>query len=213
MERPSFFSWSARATSVGSIILTSNKSYGDWGSIFGDPIIATAILYRLLHQKPRSVQRGPRPESKSENICPFAVRAEARVLKYQSVWTPPVSSRLANETVAPNLAGFRRPVMLTLWGRHHHHRIPQRSLSFSMAMMPRATIHAIPFGVPAWAGVSKDWEIPSIFAFWFHRRLSSFKGTGGFLYYLPMPAAPTASNVRTNQGKYKQFASRWNKGG
>jgi len=27
----------------GSIILTSNKSYGDWGSIFGDPIIATAI--------------------------------------------------------------------------------------------------------------------------------------------------------------------------
>ncbi len=26
----------------GSIILTSNKSYGDWGSIFGDPIIAVA---------------------------------------------------------------------------------------------------------------------------------------------------------------------------
>jgi DNA replication protein DnaC len=34
----------------GSIILTSNKSYGEWGSIFGDPIIATAILDRLLHQ-------------------------------------------------------------------------------------------------------------------------------------------------------------------
>ena len=33
----------------GSVILTSNKSYGDWGSIFGDPIIATAILDRLLH--------------------------------------------------------------------------------------------------------------------------------------------------------------------
>ena len=33
----------------GSIILTSNKSYGDWGGIFGDPIIATAILDRLLH--------------------------------------------------------------------------------------------------------------------------------------------------------------------
>jgi len=33
----------------GSIILTSNKSYGDWGQIFGDPIIATAILDRLLH--------------------------------------------------------------------------------------------------------------------------------------------------------------------
>ncbi len=33
----------------GSIVLTSNKSYGDWGTIFGDPIIATAILDRLLH--------------------------------------------------------------------------------------------------------------------------------------------------------------------
>src|SRR5579875_2228149 len=33
----------------GSIILTSNKSYGDWGSVFGDPIIAPAILDRLLH--------------------------------------------------------------------------------------------------------------------------------------------------------------------
>ena len=33
----------------GSVILTSNKSYGEWGGIFGDPIIATAILDRLLH--------------------------------------------------------------------------------------------------------------------------------------------------------------------
>ena len=32
----------------GSIILTSNKSYGDWGSIFGDSIIATAILDRAM---------------------------------------------------------------------------------------------------------------------------------------------------------------------
>lgn len=34
----------------GSIILTSNKSYGDWGEIFaGDTVIASAILDRLLH--------------------------------------------------------------------------------------------------------------------------------------------------------------------
>jgi DNA replication protein DnaC len=33
----------------GSIILTSNKSYAEWGTVFGDPIIATAILDRLLH--------------------------------------------------------------------------------------------------------------------------------------------------------------------
>lgn len=33
----------------GSIILTSNKSYADWGGIFGETTIATAILDRLLH--------------------------------------------------------------------------------------------------------------------------------------------------------------------
>lgn len=33
----------------GSTILTSNKSFGDWGSTFGDPILATAVLDRLLH--------------------------------------------------------------------------------------------------------------------------------------------------------------------
>ncbi|WP_211224543.1 ATP-binding protein, partial [Marinimicrobium agarilyticum] len=32
-----------------SIILTSNKSFTDWGEVFGDQVIATAILDRLLH--------------------------------------------------------------------------------------------------------------------------------------------------------------------
>ncbi|MFI7019311.1 IS21-like element helper ATPase IstB [Streptomyces sp. NPDC050164] len=33
----------------GSIILTSNKTFGEWGQVFGDEILATAILDRLLH--------------------------------------------------------------------------------------------------------------------------------------------------------------------
>jgi midasin (ATPase involved in ribosome maturation) len=33
----------------GSIVLTSNKSYGHWGAIFADNVIASAILDRLLH--------------------------------------------------------------------------------------------------------------------------------------------------------------------
>jgi len=33
----------------GSIILTSNKSYGQWGTIFGETTIAAALLDRLLH--------------------------------------------------------------------------------------------------------------------------------------------------------------------
>ena len=33
----------------GSIILTSNKSYGEWGDIFADQVLPAAILDRLLH--------------------------------------------------------------------------------------------------------------------------------------------------------------------
>ncbi len=32
-----------------SILLTSNRPVGEWGMIFGDPTVATAILDRLLH--------------------------------------------------------------------------------------------------------------------------------------------------------------------
>jgi len=33
----------------GSVILTSNKGFGDWGELMGDMALATAILDRLLH--------------------------------------------------------------------------------------------------------------------------------------------------------------------
>jgi DNA replication protein DnaC len=33
----------------GSIVLTSNKGFAEWGEVLGDTVIATAILDRLLH--------------------------------------------------------------------------------------------------------------------------------------------------------------------
>ena len=79
----------------GSIILTSNKSYGEWGSIFGDPIIATAILDRLLHHSTTINIRGesyrlkerrkagliPLPEQQQAE--PVAVQAGSRGRKNQ----------------------------------------------------------------------------------------------------------------------------------
>jgi DNA replication protein DnaC len=44
-----FFQIVWNATRKGPIILTSNKSFGSWGEIFGDSVLATAILDRLLH--------------------------------------------------------------------------------------------------------------------------------------------------------------------
>jgi len=39
----------SRRYQKGSIILTSNKSFADWGEIFTDSVLATALLDRLLH--------------------------------------------------------------------------------------------------------------------------------------------------------------------
>ena len=44
-----FFQLISRRYERGPIILTSNQSFGAWGEVFGDPVIATAILDRLLH--------------------------------------------------------------------------------------------------------------------------------------------------------------------
>jgi len=44
-----FFQLVSRRYERGSIIITSNQSLGAWGEVFGDQIIASAILDRLLH--------------------------------------------------------------------------------------------------------------------------------------------------------------------
>jgi len=48
-EASLFFRLLTRRYERASLILTSNKSFVDWGEIFGDQVLATAILDRLLH--------------------------------------------------------------------------------------------------------------------------------------------------------------------
>jgi len=44
-----FFQLVSRRYEKSSMIFTSNKSYGEWGEIFHDHVIAAAILDRILH--------------------------------------------------------------------------------------------------------------------------------------------------------------------
>jgi DNA replication protein DnaC len=44
-----FFQLISKRYEKGSIILTSNKSFTEWGEIFSDTVLASAILDRLLH--------------------------------------------------------------------------------------------------------------------------------------------------------------------
>ncbi len=44
-----FFQLVSRCYERGAILITSNRSVGEWDTVFGDPVVATAILDRLLH--------------------------------------------------------------------------------------------------------------------------------------------------------------------
>ncbi|WP_419883220.1 IS21-like element helper ATPase IstB [Peribacillus sp. B-H-3] len=44
-----FFQVVSKRYENGAMILTSNKSFIEWGKVFGDDVLATAILDRLLH--------------------------------------------------------------------------------------------------------------------------------------------------------------------
>jgi DNA replication protein DnaC len=97
----------------GSIILSSNKSYGDWGSIFGDPIIATAILDRLLHHSTTINIRGesyrlkdrrrsgllPQPGQEPALIAPPAVTSASASSKTRRL-TAALDSAPADVTAA-----------------------------------------------------------------------------------------------------------------
>jgi len=53
-----FFQLVSKRYEKGSIILTSNKTFGEWGSIFAETVIASAILDRLLHHSTSFSIRG-----------------------------------------------------------------------------------------------------------------------------------------------------------
>ena len=44
-----FFQLVSRRYETGAMLITSNRSVAEWGTVFADPVVATAILDRLLH--------------------------------------------------------------------------------------------------------------------------------------------------------------------
>ncbi len=54
----------------GTIILTSNKAFSEWGQVFTDEVLATAILDRLLHHCDVVAINGP--SYRLKNLAPAA---------------------------------------------------------------------------------------------------------------------------------------------
>ena len=106
--RPSSFSLSAPGYEKGSIILIFNESYGQWGSIFGDPIIATAILDRLLHHSTTVNIRGDSyrlKERRKAGLLPSGKRTSKDLPLSPVATASRPSFRLRNERVPGSSIG------------------------------------------------------------------------------------------------------------
>jgi DNA replication protein DnaC len=58
----------------GSILLTSNTSFADWGNLLGDEILATALLDRLLHHAEVISITGPSYGMKDRRLAVQALK-------------------------------------------------------------------------------------------------------------------------------------------
>jgi DNA replication protein DnaC len=69
-EANMLFQLVARRYERGTIILTSNKAFSDWGAVLNDDILATAILDRLLHHCDVLSINGPSYRLKNRFLTP-----------------------------------------------------------------------------------------------------------------------------------------------
>lgn len=70
----------------GAMILTSNRGFAEWGEVFGDPVVATALLDRLLHHVVVQIEGASYRLRSRADLIPEHIRANARI-------TPPPKRR------------------------------------------------------------------------------------------------------------------------
>jgi DNA replication protein DnaC len=81
-DRPAanfLFQLVSRRYERGAIIVSSNKSYGEWGDIFSDHVLAAAILDRLLHHSVTINIRGESYRLKDKRKAGIFHTVEAQV--------------------------------------------------------------------------------------------------------------------------------------
>ena len=85
-----FFQLVSARYEKGAMILTSNRSFTEWAEVFGDPVVATALLDRLLH-------------------CAIVVQIEGASYRLRAHSDLIQSSASLNATVAPPKRRGRPP--------------------------------------------------------------------------------------------------------
>ncbi len=83
-----FFQLVSRRYERGAMLVTSNRAVGEWGTVFGDAVVATAILDRLLHHSHVVTIRGDS----------YRLREKRRSGLLQRATRPSTHTRLGIET-------------------------------------------------------------------------------------------------------------------
>ena len=81
-----FFQLVSQRYERGSLILTSNKSFGEWGEVFQDNVIASAVLDRILHHCTALSIRGESYRLKNREKYGLPPRRRGRPRKSESGW-------------------------------------------------------------------------------------------------------------------------------
>jgi DNA replication protein DnaC len=89
VEASLFFRLVVRRYERASLIVTSNKSFLDWGEVFNDPILATAILDRLLHYSTTLNIKGESYRLKEKRRAGLLGRTNSTVSEEQEVTREP----------------------------------------------------------------------------------------------------------------------------
>ncbi|SEG34811.1 ATP-binding protein, partial [Billgrantia desiderata] len=80
-----FFQLVTRRYERGSLLVTSNRAVSEWGEVFGDAVVATAILDRLLHHSHVITIRGDsyrlRAKRKAGLIKPDSIHHHEQVVR------------------------------------------------------------------------------------------------------------------------------------
>jgi DNA replication protein DnaC len=89
----------------GAMILTSNRGFAEWGEVFGDPVVATALLDRLLHHAVVIQIEGSSYRLRQHaDLVPEHVRAKAAIAAPQPP-TPRRRGRPAKNTSLNQYSG------------------------------------------------------------------------------------------------------------
>jgi DNA replication protein DnaC len=106
-----FFQLVSRRYERGSILITSNQSLGGWGQVFGDQVIATAILDRLLHHSTIINIKGESYRLKEKRKSGLLTRSELYTAPQRPA-AEPESSTIATDDEAerdPDVERNRKP--------------------------------------------------------------------------------------------------------